>query len=108
MGSRKCTSTFPAVTLIVPFGCTSLVPWITTGTIGAWTCTARTNGPFVNGGSEYVAPRDPSANTPAHAPALIFSAACRYESKLLFRFWRSEEHTSELQSRQYLVCRLLL
>src|SRR3712207_9034467 len=22
------------------------------------------------------------------------------------RFWRSEEHTSELQSRQYLVCRL--
>src|SRR3712207_8383835 len=25
-----------------------------------------------------------------------------------FRFLRSEEHTSELQSRQYLVCRLLL
>src|SRR3712207_8126392 len=25
-----------------------------------------------------------------------------------FRFARSEEHTSELQSRQYLVCRLLL
>src|SRR5438445_7174903 len=24
------------------------------------------------------------------------------------RCWRSEEHTSELQSRQYLVCRLLL
>src|SRR3712207_7941803 len=24
------------------------------------------------------------------------------------RSWRSEEHTSELQSRQYLVCRLLL
>src|SRR3712207_8196510 len=24
------------------------------------------------------------------------------------RLWRSEEHTSELQSRQYLVCRLLL
>src|SRR3712207_8260590 len=24
------------------------------------------------------------------------------------RMWRSEEHTSELQSRQYLVCRLLL
>src|SRR3712207_8177354 len=23
-------------------------------------------------------------------------------------WWRSEEHTSELQSRQYLVCRLLL
>src|SRR3712207_8593651 len=27
---------------------------------------------------------------------------------LLARFARSEEHTSELQSRQYLVCRLLL
>src|SRR3712207_7964620 len=25
-----------------------------------------------------------------------------------FTRWRSEEHTSELQSRQYLVCRLLL
>src|SRR3712207_7702165 len=25
-----------------------------------------------------------------------------------YRFYRSEEHTSELQSRQYLVCRLLL
>ena len=25
-----------------------------------------------------------------------------------FFFYRSEEHTSELQSRQYLVCRLLL
>src|SRR3712207_7266970 len=27
---------------------------------------------------------------------------------LEFKRWRSEEHTSELQSRQYLVCRLLL
>src|SRR3712207_8533760 len=27
---------------------------------------------------------------------------------LLLAYWRSEEHTSELQSRQYLVCRLLL
>src|SRR3712207_8913227 len=29
-----------------------------------------------------------------------------YDARTLFR--RSEEHTSELQSRQYLVCRLLL
>src|SRR3712207_7967799 len=28
--------------------------------------------------------------------------------RLKARVWRSEEHTSELQSRQYLVCRLLL
>src|SRR3712207_7303798 len=27
---------------------------------------------------------------------------------IAFVEWRSEEHTSELQSRQYLVCRLLL
>src|SRR3712207_7659779 len=27
---------------------------------------------------------------------------------LNYRYFRSEEHTSELQSRQYLVCRLLL
>src|SRR3712207_7654816 len=32
------------------------------------------------------------------------SCTCRTEKK----FFRSEEHTSELQSRQYLVCRLLL
>src|SRR3712207_7228992 len=38
----------------------------------------------------------------------------RYQSGLyvgffgLFAWFRSEEHTSELQSRQYLVCRLLL
>src|SRR5438445_6874597 len=31
--------------------------------------------------------------------------ACAYKPNLAFR---SEEHTSELQSRQYLVCRLLL
>src|SRR3712207_8208606 len=30
------------------------------------------------------------------------------ESVSRYRFSRSEEHTSELQSRQYLVCRLLL
>src|SRR3712207_9304152 len=27
-------------------------------------------------------------------------------AELVFNAWRSEEHTSELQSRQYLVCRL--
>src|SRR3712207_7166677 len=32
----------------------------------------------------------------------------RQTLSLAFRAGRSEEHTSELQSRQYLVCRLLL
>src|SRR3712207_8237684 len=30
------------------------------------------------------------------------------DGKVIGRYRRSEEHTSELQSRQYLVCRLLL
>src|SRR3712207_9024157 len=30
------------------------------------------------------------------------------QAQIRFGFVRSEEHTSELQSRQYLVCRLLL
>src|SRR3712207_8048488 len=32
----------------------------------------------------------------------------RRSSSFRPKHWRSEEHTSELQSRQYLVCRLLL
>src|SRR3712207_5548636 len=36
-------------------------------------------------------------------PAASTSEMGRFETE-----WRSEEHTSELQSRQYLVCRLLL
>src|SRR3712207_7497440 len=41
----------------------------------------------------------------AQAPAAPFSAV---SAALDGRAVRSEEHTSELQSRQYLVCRLLL
>src|SRR2546422_6763349 len=32
----------------------------------------------------------------------------RIQEKTEVKFWRSEEHTSELQSRLHLVCRLLL
>src|SRR3712207_9261702 len=44
------------------------------------------------------------------AQLLGFGETCRAESLLgvLDVLLRSEEHTSELQSRQYLVCRLLL
>src|SRR3712207_8468077 len=42
-------------------------------------------------------PAAKASNTRIHS-ALIFSSSSQ----------RSEEHTSELQSRQYLVCRLLL
>src|SRR3712207_7693255 len=42
----------------------------------------------------------------AAAPAPVVPA--RGAARLASRAGRSEEHTSELQSRQYLVCRLLL
>src|SRR3712207_8342970 len=63
------------------------------------------------------------AEAPAAAPAAgvlaftgrtldgaAFDAAALAGRPALLWFWapRSEEHTSELQSRQYLVCRLLL
>src|SRR5947209_10019869 len=49
----------------------------------------------------------------AHAHGGEIAAAARLEQRLLHlraeeAAARSEEHTSELQSRQYLVCRLLL
>src|SRR3712207_8634028 len=42
---------------------------------------------------------------PGRRPA---SARCRADRPHGYLLSRSEEHTSELQSRQYLVCRLLL
>src|SRR3712207_8944431 len=44
---------------------------------------------------------------PAHVEtrAVGHVAVCPHR---VLALWRSEEHTSELQSRQYLVCRLLL
>src|SRR3712207_8855812 len=50
--------------------------------------------------SERASPRGPSvASTPRNSRVSFLIAA---------ELARSEEHTSELQSRQYLVCRLLL
>src|SRR5258707_1702305 len=47
----------------------------------------------------------PEAGVSCHGSTLL-----RASSKMRLVIWiaRSEEHTSELQSRQYLVCRLLL
>src|SRR3712207_7725946 len=47
----------------------------------------------------------PDARAPSHGARGPWPA---YLSGSPFRTRRSEEHTSELQSRQYLVCRLLL
>src|SRR3712207_8643747 len=61
---------------------------------GSWAARSRTRGPRVEttAAPRRRAPRSP----PDRARRLAASAG------------RSEEHTSELQSRQYLVCRLLL
>src|SRR3712207_8502011 len=45
---------------------------------------------------------------PAGLFASLILAQRGYKPLMLERGMRSEEHTSELQSRQYLVCRLLL
>src|SRR3712207_8426216 len=45
----------------------------------------------------------------AHSIPMAMAAHCHYEAQIREASrLRSEEHTSELQSRQYLVCRLLL
>src|SRR3712207_7870924 len=46
--------------------------------------------------------------SPPLAPPMNTSPECPRVSSPLQALLRSEEHTSELQSRQYLVCRLLL
>src|SRR5258707_10226548 len=52
----------------------------------------------------HAAPSEPAGPTPkACEPAV--TGSCFQRVRMLSR---SEEHTSELQSRQYLVCRLLL
>src|SRR3712207_7469547 len=53
---------------------------------------------------------DVTARSPAHNPAVPNRTASRIAALFLAALAaaRSEEHTSELQSRQYLVCRLLL
>src|SRR2546429_1082442 len=57
--------------------------------------TCRTPGPVI-----------PRASVRSNTSLSAFSRACRLPP--LARYARSEEHTSELQSRLHLVCRLLL
>src|SRR3712207_8619466 len=55
--------------------------------------------------------RDNTLSPAAQAPGGVASMATdrvSYTAGYERQFRRSEEHTSELQSRQYLVCRLLL
>src|SRR3712207_7567643 len=50
-------------------------------------------------GRDHAGPGKDSTGKPFYGP---------YDAQFLVKEYRSEEHTSELQSRQYLVCRLLL
>src|SRR3712207_7575978 len=52
-------------------------------------------------------PHFPRSGVSGHAGKLV-AGTLEGKRVLLFQGRRSEEHTSELQSRQYLVCRLLL
>src|SRR3712207_6878775 len=48
------------------------------------------------------------ADAGADDPGMIAYTSSMFTMVSALSFMRSEEHTSELQSRQYLVCRLLL
>src|SRR3712207_8665300 len=50
---------------------------------------------------------DTTRSVPSYLSSALFSTSFERMSRWLVGS-RSEEHTSELQSRQYLVCRLLL
>src|SRR5439155_19099637 len=54
-------------------------------------------------------PEDPAVPDPEHPGKFLhpFGEDVEELARML-RIWRSEEHTSELQSRGHLVCRLLL
>src|SRR3712207_7764145 len=72
-----------------------------------WVARPSTTGPVERGKNSYQEPnsaRGRSTHTSYSGPDVTSSRtgwSCRW-------CCRSEEHTSELQSRQYLVCRLLL
>src|SRR3712207_7282725 len=60
----------------------------------------------VNSGKLFVACSRSIASCQSSRRARSFHSGMRLATGQAW--WRSEEHTSELQSRQYLVCRLLL
>src|SRR2546422_6084264 len=53
-------------------------------------------------------PRNPTPIADAHGDVIIICPECRRKARRRELVRRSEEHTSELQSRLHLVCRLLL
>src|SRR3712207_8315547 len=70
---------------------------------GADAATAKANGTFFSNSSAMRRSSSGNSNT---LPQASGSQVSSYKADTVWQ--RSEEHTSELQSRQYLVCRLLL
>src|SRR5690554_7580575 len=70
--------------------------------IASWPSTARTSAPSTSSSASSRQIRE--ATSPSRCSATIATWTWRCPS----RSGRSEEHTSELQSRPHLVCRLLL
>src|SRR3712207_8608013 len=79
-------------------------------TLFPYTTLFRSTAPPAAAVSGPLAPRPPESHT--HEPEGLYRRQAvrqgRREDQRLRPRPRSEEHTSELQSRQYLVCRLLL
>src|SRR3712207_7796379 len=63
---------------------------------------------FINQLREKIGVMFGSPETTPGGRALKFYSSVRLDIRRIGALKRSEEHTSELQSRQYLVCRLLL
>src|SRR2546422_6197359 len=58
--------------------------------------------------AELESARDTSLTTRLELARKVYAATSRYDGRIAMELERSEEHTSELQSRLHLVCRLLL
>src|SRR5690554_7525277 len=76
--------------------------------LGRLTWRERQSGPPLTFESYLGNPSKGWAVVKAKAPGSVVNLRRRKDLKLLFFLFRSEEHTSELQSRPHLVCRLLL
>src|SRR5690606_41254036 len=70
-------------------------------------CKSRTAQPAATHPDQVPTGQQP-ANQPASFLSGMYPGKAAGRKKSMYQFQRSEEHTSELQSRENLVCRLLL
>src|SRR5258707_6186325 len=120
--SKRALSTTCASLACAPIpasACSPLSPWFTPSSPSRASI-ARAASPLTAVWIPKNAPAAmPSASVTSASKATACSASCSSKppttpsavtttSAASTSAWRSEEHTSELQSRQYLVCRLLL